>query len=58
MNAIANITITLSDGTKKSIDVKDNMVLILNGRAKKFKAIEECSVKELLINADGKNGRS
>lgn len=62
MNAIiTNITITLSNGTTKTIKVTDDgMVLVRNGRATKFKQASECSVKELLINAKGEeeNGRS
>ena len=57
MTSITKITI-MSNGNTKTIKIDDGLVLVRNGRATKFKAIEECSVKELLINADGKNGRS
>ena len=52
---VTEIAITLSDGTTKSIKVSaDGLVLILNGRAKKFKDVTECSVRELLTNAKSK----
>jgi hypothetical protein len=46
------------DGTTKTIDINDGVVLVRNGRSVKFKKIDECSVKDL-INAKGEeNGRS
>jgi len=38
----------MSDGTTKTIDTNDGMVLILGGRCAKAKSIEECSMKEIL----------
>lgn len=50
MNAqnITNITITLSDNTTKTIDVANDGMVIILGRCAKAKAIEECSMKEIL----------
>ena len=47
-NAITEITIRMEDGTTKTIDTNDGMVLILGGRCAKAKSIEECSMKEIL----------
>jgi len=62
MTSITKITITMMDGTTKTINVNDDgTILVRNGRCAKFKKLDECSVKELLINAKGEeeeNGRS
>ena len=51
-NTITEITIRMEDGTTKTIDTNDGMVLIL-GRCTKTKDATECSVKELIDNAKG-----
>lgn len=53
MNTITEITISMSDATKTINVANDGTVVILGGRAKKFKDIAECSVQELLTKAKG-----